>query len=80
LTIRLSVEVSSQLSLLAGHTRRTRTHLAREAIIDDVARELAIVETVKRGLNDMYAGRVVPHSQATSRLRAAVERAADKRS
>jgi predicted transcriptional regulator len=80
LTVRVSPQVKKQLGRLAAHTRRTRSYLAGEAITNFVARELAIVEGIKRGLDDMHAGRLVPHKSAMRRLRATVKRIAkDKR-
>jgi predicted transcriptional regulator len=75
LTVRLSPEVKKRLGRLAGHTKRTKSFLAGEAITDFVDRELAIVDGIKRGLADMEAGRVVPHRNAMRRLRATIARA-----
>jgi predicted transcriptional regulator len=80
LTVRLPAEVKRQLGRLAGQTKRTKSYLASEAIADFVARELAIVEGVNRGLEDMRAGRVIPHRQAMRRLKATVARASKKKS
>jgi predicted transcriptional regulator len=44
------------------------------------ARELAIVEGIKRGLEDMHSGRVVSHKVAIRRLRATASRIARNRS
>lgn len=41
--------------------------------------KVKIVEGVKRGLEDMKAGRVVPHDEAMRRLRATVGRAAKRK-
>ena len=41
--------------------------------------ELAIIEGIRHGLEDMNAGRVVPHAIAMRRLRATIARAARKR-
>lgn len=76
LTVRLSQQTKKQLGRLAAHTRRTRSYLAGEAITNFVERELAIVEGIKRGLDDMHAGRVVPHKTAMRRLRTTVRRVA----
>jgi predicted transcriptional regulator len=76
LTVRLSPQTKKQLARLAAHTRRTRSYLAGEAITSFVERELATVEGIKRGLDDMHAGRVVPHKTAMRRLRATARRAA----
>jgi predicted transcriptional regulator len=75
LTVRLSPQTKKQLGRLAEHTKRTRSYLAGEAIANFVERELAIVEGIKRGLEDMNAGRVVPHKTAMRRLRKTVDRA-----
>jgi len=76
LTVRLSPQTKKRLGRLAAHTRRTKSYLAGEAITNFVEQELAIVEGIKRGLDDMQAGRVVPHKTAMRRLRATVRRGA----
>jgi predicted transcriptional regulator len=80
LTIRLSPQVKNRLGRLADHTKRTKSQLAGEAIADFVERELALVEGVKRGIEDMRAGRVVPHETAMRRLRGTVARFAKAKS
>lgn len=74
-TVRLPEDVETQLAELAGHTRRSKSFLAREAITAYVERELEIVAGIKRGLADMEAGRVVPHDEAMRSLRETVARA-----
>jgi predicted transcriptional regulator len=78
-TVRISPETKSRLEALAGHTRRTKSFLAGEAIADYVERELAIVESIKRGLADIEAGRTVPHEEVKRRVMATIERAAKSR-
>ncbi len=80
LTVRVSPQVKKRLGRLAAHTKRTKSYLAGEAIADFVDRELAIVEGTKQGLEDMHAGRVVPHKVAMRRLRATVARASKDKS
>ena len=79
MTVRLPPELKERLGKLAERTRRTKSFLAGEAIADYVARELAIIEGVQRGLEDVRAGRVVPHEEAMRRLRATAARAAKER-
>jgi predicted transcriptional regulator len=79
LTVRLSPTVKKRLGRLAAHTKRTKSYLAGEAIADFVDRELEIVEGIKRGLEDMRTGRVVPHKEAMRRLRATVARVAKEK-
>jgi predicted transcriptional regulator len=80
LTVRVSPQVKKRLGRLAAHTKRTKSYLAGEAISDFVDREPAIVEGIERGLEDMHAGRVVPHKTAMRRLRATVTRVAKEKS
>ena len=78
LTVRLSPEVKDRLGELAARTRRTKSVLAGEAIAAYVARELEIVEAIQRGLDDVRAGRVVPHEEVMREIRGIIE-AAEKR-
>jgi predicted transcriptional regulator len=80
LTVRVSPQVKKRLGRLAVHTKRTKSYLAAEPIADFVDRELAIVEGIKQGLDDMRTGRVVPHKAAMRRLRSTVARVAKDKS
>ena len=74
MTVRLPSELKEGLSRLAARTRRSKSFLAGEAIAAYVARELEIIEGIERGLEDMKAGRVVPHDEAMRRIRAAIDK------
>ena len=78
LTVRVSPALKDELDRLAILTQRTKSFLAGEAIADYVARELAIVEGIERGLEDMRAGRVVPHEEAMRRIGAVIEKSRTK--
>jgi predicted transcriptional regulator len=75
LTVRVAPKVKKQLDRLALSTKRTKSFLAGEAIADYVDRELEIVEGIKRGIEDMKAGRLIPHDEAMRRIRATIDRA-----
>jgi len=79
LTVRLPSQTKKRLGRLATQTKRTKSYLAGEAIADYVERELAIIEGIEQGLDDMRAGRVVPHKTAMRQLRATIARAAKGR-
>jgi predicted transcriptional regulator len=79
LTIRLPAATKKQLGKLADRTSRTKSYLAGEAISAYVARELAIVSAIERGISDMKRGRVVPHVEAMAKLRASVATANAKK-
>ena len=76
LTVRISPDVKKRLGRLADRTQRTKSFLAGEAIADFVNRELAIIDGIRRGLDDMHAGRVISHKHAMRRLRTTVARRA----
>ncbi len=75
LTVRLSQEVKDQLTRLSETTKRTRSFLAAEAISSYVAREIQIVERIRRGFADMEVGRLVPHSDAMAEIAVLIEEA-----
>jgi predicted transcriptional regulator len=75
LTVRLTPELKERLGELAARTRRTRSFLAGEAIAGYVERELDIIAGIERGVEDMKAGRVVPHDEAMARLRQTIRKA-----
>ena len=80
LTVRESAQIKKQLGRLAAHANCSKSHLAGEAIADFVDRDSAIVEGIKRGLEDVRAGRAVSHEVAMRRLRATVARVAEEKS
>lgn len=57
LTVRLPQETTSKLQRLAGHTQRTQSALASEAVAGYVDRELAIIEAIECGREEVRAGR-----------------------
>ena len=79
LTVRLPPELKDRLGKLAERTRRTKSFLAEEAIAGYVERELEIVSGIERGLDDMKAGRVVPHEDVMADIDATIKRAKTKR-
>jgi len=75
MTIRLDADVKAKLGRLAEHTRRSNSFLAAEAVSAYVDRELEIVEGILRGMEDVKAGRVIPHEEAMAQLDAIIEAA-----
>ncbi len=72
LTIRLPGATKKKLAKLAAQTRRTSSFLAGEAIQDFVSRESSILKGIEQGLNDVRAGRTLPHGEAMMRLRSTI--------
>lgn len=72
LTIRLTPAVEQKLARLSTQTRRTAAALAADAVASYVERESRILEAIAKGLDDMRAGRVVPHAEAMDEIDAAI--------
>lgn len=79
MTVRLPTEAKDKLERLAGHTNRSLSFLAAQAIADYAERELSVVEGIERALADAAAGRVVPHDEAMRRIRATIDRTGQTR-
>ena len=75
LTVRLTPELKARLGKLAERTQRSKSFLAGEAIGNYVERELEIVAGIERGLDDIKAGRVVPHEDVMADIDATIEKA-----
>lgn len=75
LTVRMPDSTKAKLDALAAQTRRSKSFLANDAIERYLDQELAIVQGIERGLEDMRAGRVTPHDEAMKQIRATIARA-----
>lgn len=75
MTIRVRPDVKEKLDRIAADTRRSKSFLAGEALAVYVERELAILDGIREGLEDMKAGRLVPHEEAMAEVRAVIEAA-----
>ena len=78
LTVRLEPKLKDRLGKLATQTQRTKSYLAGQAIAGYVERELQIIEGIERGLEDMRAGRVIPHEEVMAQIDAIIETARAK--
>ncbi len=79
LTVRLETKLKDRLGKLATQTQRTKSFLAGQAIAGYVERELQIIEGIERGLEDMRAGRVIPHEEVMAQIDTTIETARAKR-
>ena len=79
ITVRVSSGLKQRLESISGSTRRSKSFLANEAIERYVESEEAAIEGIRAGLEDMRAGRLVPHEQAMARLRKSASRPPQRR-
>lgn len=69
MTIRVRPDVKEKLERIAVDTRRSKSFLASEAVAAYVERELEIIDGIKRGMEDVAVGRIVPHEQVMADAR-----------
>lgn len=78
LNIRLAPETLQRLDAIAAATRRTRSFIANEALEAWINREIELIEDLQIGLEEVKAGRAIPHERAMRQIDAAVEAAAKR--
>jgi predicted transcriptional regulator len=76
LNVRLAPETLRKLDAVAAATRRTRSFIANEALEAWINREIEIIEDLRIGLEEVRAGKGIPHERAMRQIDAAVDRAA----
>ena len=77
MTIRINSDLKQKLGRLAQDTRRSHSFLAAEAVAAYVERELAIIDGVQRGLEDVREGRVVANEAAIAEIYSAIDAVGD---
>lgn len=75
ITVRVPIEIKEKLDRLGDITKRSRSFLATEALEIYTRYELEIVGGILEGLEDVKAGRVVPHEQVVAETRTIIDAA-----
>ena len=75
LNVRLAPETLRKLDAVAAATRRTRSFIANEALEAWIDREIEIIEDLRVGLEEVRAGKGIPHERVMRDIDLAVERA-----
>jgi predicted transcriptional regulator len=73
-TVRLSTELRDRLQAIGAVTRRSKSFLAQEAIATFVEAEEKHILGIQKALEDMKAGKGVPHEDAMAQIRATIRR------
>jgi predicted transcriptional regulator len=68
MTIQLRPDVKEKLDRIAADTQQSMAILAGEAVAAYVDCELAIVDSIKRGMTDAALGRTVTHDEAITEI------------
>jgi predicted transcriptional regulator len=79
-SVRIPQETKSMLDALSKSTQRSKNFLAREAITRFVQNEAEIVEGIMQGIDDVKAGRTVPHEDVVKSSRAIIAAAYERKS
>jgi predicted transcriptional regulator len=78
-SVRIPQETKTMLDALSKSTQRSKNFLAREAITRFVQSEAEIVEGIMQGLEDVKAGRTVPHEDVVKISRAIIAEAYERK-
>jgi predicted transcriptional regulator len=79
LSVRIPVKIKDDLAELAKLTGRSQSALAAHAIKCYVEHELKICRMLQEGLDDVKAGRVIPHDEVMKKAQAIIDRKYAKR-
>lgn len=75
LNVRLAPETLRKLDAVAAATRRTRSFIANEALEAWINREIELIEDLQTGLDEIRAGKSIPHEKAMRQIDVAIDRA-----
>lgn len=75
ITVRVSTELKDKLEHIAKATRRSKSFLANEAIARYVETEEEIIAGIEEALEDVKAGRTIPHEQVVREAKAIIKNA-----
>jgi predicted transcriptional regulator len=78
-TVRLSTELRDRLERIGAATKRSKSFLAQEAIERYVAMEEPHILGIMEALDDMRAGKGIPHEEAMRQLDETIAAATKKR-
>jgi predicted transcriptional regulator len=78
-TVRMTKNLRDRLEALSTVMRRSKSFLSMEAIQHYVETEEEIVLGIQRGVEDIAAGRTVPHEEAMRRIRSTIDAAPQKK-
>jgi predicted transcriptional regulator len=72
ITIEIRQDVKDQLDALASGVEQSSQHLAEEAVTAFVEQEIALRQSIEKGLAEGRTGDVVPHAEAIAEMRAMI--------
>ncbi len=79
MTIEIRQDVKDQLDALASGVEQSSQHLAEAAVTAFVEQELALRQSIEKGLAEGQAGDLVPHAEVIAEMRAMIDAARRKR-
>ncbi|SIP92416.1 Predicted transcriptional regulator [Rhizobium sp. RU33A] len=79
MTIEIRQDVKDQLDALASGAEQSSQHLAEAAVTAFVEQELALRQSIEKGLVEGRAGDLVPHAEVIAEMRAMIDAARRKR-
>ncbi|EKF60496.1 hypothetical protein QWE_05503 [Agrobacterium albertimagni AOL15] len=72
ITIEIRQDVKDQLDALASGVEQSSQYLAEEAVTAFVEQEIALRQSIEKGLAEGRTGDVIPHAEAIAEMRAMI--------
>ncbi|MDZ7874077.1 MAG: hypothetical protein U5N27_13630, partial [Rhizobium sp.] len=72
ITIEIRQDVKDQLDALASGADQSSQHLAEKAVTVFVEQEIALRQSIEKGLAEGQTGEVVPHAEVIAEMRAMI--------
>ena len=79
MTIEIRQDVKDQLDALASGAEQSSQHLVEAAVTAFVEQELALRQSIEKGLAEGRAGDLVPHAEVIAEMRALIAAVRDER-
>lgn len=73
MTIEIHQDVKDQLDALASDVDQSSQKLAEDAVTTFVAQELALRQSIERGLAEARRGKTVAHAEVIAEMRAMID-------
>lgn len=73
MTIEIGQDVKDQLDALASEVDQSSQKLAEDAVTTFVAHELALRQSIEKGLSETKTGQTVAHAEVIAEMRAVID-------
>jgi predicted transcriptional regulator len=74
-TVRMSSTERDRLEFIANYSKRSKSFLAKEAIVQYLDSEEAVIAGINTAMAEMRSGKGIPHDEAMLQIRSTITQA-----